>query len=492
MTKDHTKTPFFTKIKDYGNSNVAPFDVPGHKLGRKGNQFSDYLTNIYKLDANAPRGLDTLSKPTGVIKEAQILAADAYHADNAYFMVSGTSGAIISMIMACVKANEKIILPRNVHKSIINALIFSGAIPIFVKPDIDHNLGIANGMSYDSFVEVLNRNLDAKAVLIINPTYFGVTSDIKRITDKAHEHGLIVMADEAHGAQFYFSNELPLSAMEAGADLSAVSVHKTATSLTQSSLLLQQGSLVDLPKLQSTINMIQSTSPSGILMSSLDVSRKQMVFEGEQGIKDVLLLKQKYLDAFKNIPGIEILDRAYANARGFSDFDPTKLVIKVSQLGLTGFDVYRRLADHYKIQLELAETYLVLAVLTLATIEEDFIRLYDALLEISKENYGIKEPLDKVKFTYSFPETYCRPRVAYHAPYKLVRMEDALGEISAESIMIYPPGIPMLIPGEVISQTFIEDIAFYEANESIIFSDLNNGYIKVIDRDNWIWEDKDE
>lgn len=486
--KDHTKTPYLTKLKAYATKGVTPFDVPGHKLGRLSNDLSDFTgIHMFQLDANAPRGLDTLSKPTGVIKEAQELMADAHHADKAFFMVSGTSGAIISMIMTSVKANEKIILPRNVHKSIINALIFSGAMPVFVKPDMDHNLGIANGMSYAGFLKALEDNPDAKAVLIINPTYFGVTSDIVNITKKAHEHGLIVMADEAHGAQFYYSDELPISAMAAGCDLSALSIHKTDSSLTQSSVLLLQHDRVDEKRLQSTINMIQSTSPSSLLMASLDASRKEMVLHGRAGISHALSLKKKYLEDLKRIPKLEVLDIAYSERRGFPDFDPTKLVIKVSNLGLTGFQVYRLLSDEYNIQVELAETYLILCIITAHTNESDFKNLVAALQDIS-ERFKDNQPLENIKFTYSFPETFCRPRVAYHAPYKFLKIEEALDEISAESIMIYPPGIPMLIPGEYITQDFIDDYLFYEDNGSIIFSE-SSGYIKVIDRENWDWED---
>ncbi len=483
--KDHTKTPFFTRLKEYAERGITPFDVPGHKLGRINNDLTDYIGHkIYTLDANAPRGLDTLSRPNGVIKEAQELMADAYNADKAYFMINGTSGAIIAMIMASVKANEKIILPRNVHKSIISALIFSGAVPVFVKPDIDHNLGIANGMSYDAFVEALEENPDAKAVLIINPTYFGIVSDIVRITKKAHEYGLIVMTDEAHGAQFYFSDELPISAMEAGCDLSALSVHKTTSSLTQSSVLLLKGDRVDEKRLQSTINLIQSTSPSSILMASLDVSRKEMVLEGKEGISNALKLRKKYLKKLKEIPKIEILDIDYAKKRGFPAFDPTKLVIKVSNLGITGFQAYRMLFDKYNIQLELAETYLVLAIITKSTTEKDFINLINALKEISNK-YKDNESLDKIRFRYSFPNTFVRPRVAYHAPFKMIKLEDAENEISAESIMIYPPGIPMLIPGEYITRDFIEDMLFYEENGSIILSETS-GYIKVVDKEKWV------
>ena len=489
------KTPFFTKLKEYGLSDVVPFDVPGHKLGRRPNELSDFAgKQIYQLDANAPRGLDTLSKPTGVIMEAQQLCAEAFNADKAYFLTSGTTGGIIAMIMATVRAKEKIILPRNVHKSVINALIFSGAVPVFVKPDLDNHLGIANGVSFELMRKAIDNNPDAKAVFVINPTYFGIVSDLKRITDYAHEKDMLVLVDEAHGAQFYFSNELPESAMDLGADIAATSMHKTGVSFTQSSILLTKGDRVDQNKLQTTLNMIHSTSPSALLLASLDVARKQMYFEGEEGIHKALELRESMTEKFNSIRGISLIDESYAVKRGFDfGFDKTKLVIKVSELGLTGFDVYRMLKDRFDIQLELAETYLVLAIITMATDRSDLERLCNALKQISDEFYDDTPSLKKIKFHYNFPEPFVRPREAYHAPHKIVPLADSLNEISAESIMIYPPGIPLLIPGEIIEESFLEDLDFYQQSGSVIFSELNNGYIKVIDKDNWIkWEDSDE
>lgn len=493
--KKQQLTPFFTKLKEYGESDVVPFDVPGHKLGRLPNDLSAFAgKGIYQLDANAPRGLDTLSKPTGIIKEAQALCAEAFNADRAYFLTSGTTGGIIAMIMATVRAKEKIILPRNVHKSVINALIFSGAVPVFVKPDLDNNLGIANGVSFQNMKKAMDDNPDAIAVFVINPTYFGVVSDLKQIVDYAHEKNMLVLADEAHGAQFYFSKLLPQSAMDAGADIAATSMHKTGVSLTQSSILLTKGDRVDQFKLQSTLNMIHSTSPSAVLLASLDVARKQMYFEGEKGIEKALKLRALMVPKFNEIKGVSILDESYAVKRGYDfGFDSTKLVIKVADLGLSGFDVYRMLKDRFDIQLELAETYLVLAIITMATTKRDLDRLYKALQTISDENYEQNQSLPKIKFHYNFPEPFVRPREAYHAPHKIIPLADSENEISAESIMIYPPGIPMLIPGEIINASFLEDLDFYQQSGSVIFSELNNGYIKVIDKENWEkWEDSDE
>lgn len=489
------KTPFFTKLKEYGMKSVTPFDVPGHKLGKIKNDLLDFIgQNTFLLDSNAPIGLDTLSKPSGVIKEAEKLMAEACHAERSYFLTNGTTTGILAMIMATCRANDKIILPRNVHKSVINALILSGAMPIFVKPDIDIELGIANGVTYENFANAIENHPDAKALFIINPTYFGVVSDIKRITDLAHENDMVVLADEAHGAQFYFSDKLPLSAMDAGSDISATSVHKTGGSFTQSSVLLTQGKRIDHIRLRSTLNMLQSTSPSALLLASLDVARKTMYFEGKKRIDKLLDIAEKARQSLKTIPGIKIIDRDYIMDRGGFDFDQTKIVIKVSDLGLSGFEVYQNMRKKYNIQLELAESHIVLAVLTIGNSKDDLDNLYLAFKDLSKRYYKIRNRLPKIKFTYQFPETYVRPRDAYHAPKLQLPFEDAYDEISAESIMIYPPGIPFVIPGEIISQEVIDDIKFYVKKGSIIHSDLENGYVKVIDKEHWIkWEgDGDE
>ncbi|MFA5290259.1 MAG: aminotransferase class I/II-fold pyridoxal phosphate-dependent enzyme, partial [Candidatus Izemoplasmatales bacterium] len=294
------RTPFFTKLKNYGTSDVAPFDVPGHKLGRIKNDLLDFIgPNTFRLDANAPIGLDTLSKPQGVLREAEKLMASAFNADKSFFLTGGTTTGILAMIMATCRANDKIILPRNVHKSVINSLILSGAIPVFVKPDIDIELGIANGVFCETYEDAIQNHPDAKALFIINPTYFGIASDIETITKIAHENDMLVLVDEAHGAQFYFSDRLPMTAMDAGADISATSIHKTGGSFTQSSVLLTKGKRIDHLRLRSTLNMLQSTSPSSLLMASLDVARKTMYFEGKRRIDKLLNMAEKTRMALK-------------------------------------------------------------------------------------------------------------------------------------------------------------------------------------------------
>ena len=484
-------TPFFTKLKEYGNSHVAPFDVPGHKLGRIDNDLQKFAgKKLYLLDANSPVGLDHLNYPTGVIAEAQKLMAEAMQADKSYFLTNGTTTGILAMVMSVCKANDKIILPRNVHKSVINGLILSGAMPVFIKPNIDENVGIANDVSFEAVKKAIDENLDAKAIFIINPTYFGVVSDLKKITDYAHEKNIVVMVDEAHGAQFYFSQKLPLGAMEAGADISATSMHKTAGSLTQSSVILTKGDRIDHQRLRATLNMLQSTSPSSLLMASLDVARKTMYFHGKARINNILQLAKIAREKLKNIPGIKVIDKEYLLNQGCFDYDETKLMVKVSDLGLSGFDVYQIMKKKYNIQLELAESHMVLCVLTIGTTKQDLERLVLAFKKLAVEYNKIKDKLPKIEFRYQFPETYVRPRDAYHAPKHLIKLEDAYDEVSAESIMIYPPGIPIIIPGEVITEEVVRDIKFYKEKGGSLQSDIDNDtdidYVQIVDKENWI------
>ena len=301
---DHKKTPYFTALKEYAEKDINPLDVPGHKRGRIKNDLTDALgDSVFLYDVNAPKGLDNLSRPQSVIKEAQNLMADAFNADKAYFLLNGTTQGIITMILTVVRAHEKIILPRNTHKSIISGLILSGAIPIFLPTIIDEELGISNGFTIDNLIKTIDENPDAKAVFVINTTYFGACTDLKSVVDIAHDNNMLVLVDEAHGSHLSFNDKLPIGAMEAGADMSSASFHKTLGSLTQTSVLLAKGNRVDYNRIRVVINILQSTSPSSIMLASLDVARKQMYFNGKKELDAVIELseyaKEKITETFQ-------------------------------------------------------------------------------------------------------------------------------------------------------------------------------------------------
>ena len=279
------KTVLFDALKNHLSNRVVRFDVPGHKGGRGNKEFRDFIgLEAMQMDVNSMKPLDNLCHPTSVIKEAQEIAAEAFGAKEAYFMVSGTTGAVQAMIMATCKAGDKIIIPRNVHRSAINAMVICGAIPVYINPGLNKKLGISLGMSINDVKKAISENPDAKAILVNNPTYYGICSDLKSIVKLAHEHNMLVLVDEAHGAHFYFGDNLPISAMAAGADMAAISMHKTGGSLTQSSILLS-GERINADYVRQVINLTQTTSASYLLMTSLDTARKNMSINGKEIFK---------------------------------------------------------------------------------------------------------------------------------------------------------------------------------------------------------------
>lgn len=487
MNKEkQNNTPFFSEMKKYIESDPTCFDVPGHKMGNFDNDLEEYAgKTLYKLDVNAPIGLDNLYHPHGVIKEAEDLLADLYNVDEALFSINGTTGGIMTMIIGTIDAKEKIILPRNVHKSIINSLILSGANPIFVMPDTDPETGIANGVKIDNYIKAMDENPDAKAVFVINPTYFGVTSNIKKLAKEAHERNMIVIADEAHGSHLYFHEDLPLGAMAAGADISSVSLHKTFGSLTQSSAILINKERINVSRIKKVYAMLSSTSPNHILLASIDVARKRMALDGHKLLSNTLDLARKTRERINKIRGFHCLDKSYLDGNGRFDIDETKLVINTSEVGLSGFEIFKLMREVENVQMELGEISELLAIFTIGTTQKDADRLVEGLQKISDKYYDITDIKTIPHFSYSFPELIVRPREAFHAPSKVISLDDAVGEISAESIMIYPPGIPLAIPGEIITQNAIDLLHFYEKEGGVVLSDSPDGYIKVLDQDKW-------
>lgn len=487
MNKEkQNNTPFFSEMKKYIESDPTCFDVPGHKMGNFDNDLEEYAgKTLYKLDVNAPIGLDNLYHPHGVIKEAEDLLADLYNVDEALFSINGTTGGIMTMIIGTIDAKEKIILPRNVHKSIINSLILSGAYPIFVMPDTDPETGIANGVKIDNYIKAMDENPDAKAVFVINPTYFGVTSNIKKLAKEAHERNMIVIADEAHGSHLYFHEDLPLGAMAAGADISSVSLHKTFGSLTQSSAILINKERINVSRIKKVYSMLSSTSPNHILLASIDVARKRMALDGHKLLSNTLDLARKTRERINKIRGFHCLDKSYLDGNGRFDIDETKLVINTSEVGLSGFEIFKLMREVENVQMELGEISELLAIFTIGTTQKDADRLVEGLQKISDKYYDIIDIKTIPHFSYSFPELIVRPREAFHAPSKVISLDDAVGEISAESIMIYPPGIPLAIPGEIITQNAIDLLHFYEKEGGVVLSDSPDGYIKVLDQDKW-------
>jgi len=478
------KTPYLSQYKKYLEGNYCVFDVPGHHQGGIRTDFDKVFTHIiYEKDINCPEGMDNLLHPHECIKEAQELYAEATNAKYAKFLVNGSTSGILIMITSLLRANDKILLPRNVHKSVINALILSGATPEFIMPEVDKETEIVNQISLEERKNAIDNNLDAKAIFIINPTYFGATCDLKEIVEYAHSKNMYVLVDEAHGSHFYFNNNLPMTAMECGADMATLSIHKTGGSLTQSSLLLIGGDKVNINDVNDAFNLLTTTSPSNILLASLDASRKFLVFKGQKEIDKAINLCSKATELINKIDGFKVLDKQYFLNNGAYDFDKTKLVIRLEKLSINGFQVYKILQKQYHIQIELAETNVLLCLFTIGSKQDDVNRLVKALKEISVKYYS-KDKKERNKQMYSFPPLKLRPRDAYQADEKVVPFEKILGEVSKEMIMIYPPGIPLIIPGEVFNKETIKQLVNYRRKKINIISEYKNcDYISCVKKD---------
>ncbi len=468
---------------------VVPFDVPGHKRGRGNPELVNFLgEKCVGIDVNSMKPLDNLCHPVSVIQEAEELTADAFGANHAFFMVGGTTSAVQSMILSVCQAGDKIILPRNVHKSVINALILCGATPVYVNPEVDSRLGISLGMKLSEVERAIAENPGAVAVLVNNPTYYGICSDLRSIVELAHRYEMMVLVDEAHGTHFYFGEDMPVSAMAAGADMAAVSMHKSGGSLTQSSLLLT-GEHVNWEYVHQIINLTQTTSASYLLMSSLDISRRNLALRGKEHYRKVVDMAGYARDEINSIGGYYAYGRDLINGDSVYDFDVTKLSVYTRDIGLAGIEVYDILRDEYDIQIELGDISNILAYLSIGDRIQDIERLVGALEDI-KESCS-RDPASLLTAEYINPVVMETPQTAFYAEKDCLPLRRTVGRICGESVMCYPPGIPILAPGEMITEEIIEYILY--AKEKGCFlqgtEDPDVNYLNVLVDDRQIWKD---
>ena len=437
---------------------LVPFDVPGHKRGRGNRELAEFLgQECLDVDVNSMKPLDNLCHPVSVIRDAEILAAQAFGAAHSFLMIGGTTSAVQAMILSTCKPGDKIILPRNVHRSAINALILCGAVPVYVNPQVDERLGISLGMKVADVIAAIKNNPDAKAVLVNNPTYYGICSDIATITKVAHEHGMKVLADEAHGTHFYFSDKLPPSAMAVGADMAAVSMHKSGGSLTQSSLLLT-GANINAGYVHQIINLTQSTSGSYLLMVSLDISRRNLALRGSEIFDKVIELVEYARDEINLLGGWYAYGKELVDGDSVFDFDVTKLSVFTRAIGLAGVEVYDILRDEYDIQLEFGDIANVLAYVSVGDRVKDIERLVNALADI-KRIYR-KDPSQLMKVEYIDPIVDAAPKDAFYAKKISLPIDQTVDKTAAEFLMCYPPGIPILAPGERITREILDYVRY--------------------------------
>lgn len=455
-------TPVFDAVRRYAQAGITPFHVPGHKQGKGATAaLKDYVgTRVLGLDIAEIPGVSGFYDQTGLIGEAQNLAAEAFGADATFFLVNGTSGGIQAMIMSVCGPGDKIVIPRNAHRSIVAGLIFSGAEPIYIQPGYDAQLGMAVGLRPEQIAATLSEHPDAKAVLVMSPTYYGIASDLASIAAVVHSRDIPLLVDEAHGPHLAFHPELPRPALAAGADIVVQSTHKILTSLTQSSMLHLKGNRVSRDRAAAMLRLVQTTSASYLLLASLDLARMQMATAGERLLERTLTLAGLARERINRCPGLYSFGAEVIGRPGVHAIDPTKVTVKTADLGFSGRQAEKILRSDYGIQVELSDAVNVLAFFTVgdgqpeadkfATALEDFSRRYAERRVREDARLSPTVPLPPIpRQAVSLREAFfCRP--------KAIPLAQAAGCVSAGTVAPYPPGIPLLCPGEEISRAAVE------------------------------------
>lgn len=480
--RSQSRAPLFEALARYLGHEMLPFHTPGHKQGAAIDpQWIELVgREIFRMDLTVLPETDCLFHPTGAIRQAQQLAAKAYGADRSYFLVNGSTGGNLTMLMGVLFPGDKVIVPRHTHKSVIAGLIMTGALPVYVHPETAPDWDLILNVSPESIRKALVEHPGARAVFVSSPTYHGICCDLDSIVKIGHLEDRIVMVDQAHGPHLRFHPELPVSAMEAGADICVESSHKIITALTQASMLHVCGPNIDVRDLESVLLLTQTTSPSYLLMASLDLARRQMAVSGRAKLDRAINLAQEARLSINRIKGLYCLD-----AKDVAPFrlDPTKLTVFVDELGLTGYQASRILNRHYGIQAEMADWDHVAFIISIADSRVSCDRLVSSLRSMARDHRrGRSNRKLRVHFPSKYPPMSMTPREAYFAPYRTVALKQSVGEIPTEFITVYPPGIPVVVPGERITAEAVEYIETMRRLGAIIVSPMAKGsdHIRVV------------
>lgn len=472
---DQKKTPLFDAINRLIDTKPAYFRIPGHRMEKGINQkWTDKVgTQIFAYDVTETPYTDDLHSPEGAIKEAEELMSQLYSSDASYFLVNGTTCGNEAMIISSAFEGQKIMIARNAHKSAMMGMVLSGAKPVYVMPEVLEEWGIQGGITSDSVRRSFEENPDCKALFLVSPSYYGITSDLEEIAKVCHEYGALLLVDEAHGGHVYFHDELPMGALQAGADICVHSMHKVTGALGQSSVMHVKSKLLsDYEREQIALNLhlVQSTSPSYLLMTSLDLSRQQLACEGRKMMEEAVKMAEYARKKINIIPGFRCMDKDIVGKNGVAGLDITRLVISAHDMGLTGFELEELLFEKYAVNMELSDYQNVLAIVTYANTYEDMDRLVNACEEISQQHFATK----KDKFTNArkdceasfpgIPKQVMTPRQAYFSTAKEVSWKECVGRISAEMIAPYPPGIPVVYPGEEITEEVWNYLEWFRLN----------------------------
>ncbi len=464
---DQREMPFAESLRAERDRWQVSFHMPGHKgtldlhplladlFG--GNPLPADLVEISGI-------IDYLHAPKGTIKAAQELAAQAYGADHTFFLINGSTVGNIGAVMSVSGPGQKIIMSRASHRSVYGGVVLSGATPLYIEPAYHPQVGFPLAVRAEAVEKLLDSHTDVAAVHITSPNYYGVISDTAAIAQAAHAHGAALLVDEAHGSHLNFHEALPESATRLGADMIIQSTHKTQGALTQASMLhVNDQGLVNRARVAQVLALLQSSSPSSLLLASLDVARMEIATQGHAWLSQIIPLAQDARRAIQAIDGLWCYGDDLVGTAGICAYDPTKLIIRVVETGYTGFEVSYKLRHEHGIDVEFADLRQVICSVTIGDSESSVTRLVEALQVIAAETTrktGGSSPLPVDVPPPAIPEQAISPREAYFAPSRPVVLEQAVGQIVAENIIPYPPGIPLLVPGEVMAQAHLDYLRY--------------------------------
>lgn len=497
MIHNMDQTPLLDAISEFIETKPAYFRIPGHRMNRGISQrWTDKVgTDIFAYDVTETPLTDDLHSPTGAIGKAQDLLSALYASDESFFLVNGSTCGNEAMIISAAFEGEKIMVARNAHKSAMMGLIISGAEPVYVMPKVIDDWGIQGGITADDVKDCFAENPDCKALFMVSPSYYGVCSDLKEIAKVCHENGALLLVDEAHGGHVYFHDDLPMGALHAGADMCVQSMHKVTGALTQSSVLhIRYHGVNDeaLLRVAQNLQLVQSTSPNYLLMTSLDCARYELALHGKEMMEKALGLARSTRERINKIPGFRCMESEYLSKEeelaGVSAIDTTRLVISAKALGITGFALEKILFQRHAVNVELSDYENVLAIVTYANEQEDIDRLVEACEAVSREwldgENGIlredKIPDSKMPHFPALPEQVMTPRSAYFAKSSRISWKEAIGKVSGQMLAPYPPGIPVIYPGEHITKEVWEYIEHFRAEGRHLHGADGDGKLETI------------
>lgn len=444
--------PIISAIKEYIDSDPVPFHMPGHKMGAGLN--NDYFGNIAAMDLTEIPHLDNLHNPDGVIEKSQKLAAQAFGAQDSFLIVNGSTCGVQAIIMTICRQGDKLIVSRDCHVSVINAMMLVGVEPIFISPGYDFEFGIPTAVSTEDVIQAVRANPEAKGVFLTRPNYYGVCCDIKSIAQIVHSYDMVLAVDEAHGAHLKFNSRLPVCAMESGADICVQSAHKTLPAMTQGSYLHVKSIKVDIDLLKSNLSVLQTTSPSYLILSTLDYARALMASEGERLLNNLL----DYVEEFKeNIKNTGCLQCDIKNVNNFQ-IDNTRLVINTKNKGFTGYEVERIIRQTDAIQVEMSDFNNIVCISTVSDKREYFVRLHQALARLENKVVDERKISDKYFVKFRLLKRVVQLKDINMHKTARINLENSYGRISKRVITPYPPGVPLVFPGEMIDEEVIDTV----------------------------------